>query len=246
MRHNGKLLLISAAGLFFGAQAPSLAAQSVSSVTLAGTVIDQQGKPIPEVQLSLLHGSSIIDVTQSNASGRFEFREVTPAALAVIAQRIGYRQRTIQVNVGNTTAQQSVEIDLVAIPVDLEAVVVEDSKGRIAEFNEHRKASKFGKFYDQNEIRKKSPRYLSELFRSVPGARLSPNPSGGSYLLLRGCKPKIWIDGVLAQYAEIDDIISPSEIAGIEIYSSMAGVPAQYMDRENRACGSVIIWSRQA
>jgi hypothetical protein len=49
----------------------------------------------------------------------------------------------------------------------------------------------------------------------------------------------------MAQDAEIDEIIAPSEIAGIEIYPSWAGVPAQYMDRENRACGTVLIWSRQ-
>lgn len=246
MLRNESLILISVIGLFFGGEGQSLAAQPVSSVTLAGIVFDQQRTPIRDVELSLFTGDKPFGTTQSSDAGRFEFRQVAPGAVSIIAQRMGYRQRTIQLNVGSASAQQSVEIDLVAIPIDLDAVVIEDARGRIAEFNEHRGSSKFGKFFDQNDIREKSPRYLSELFRGVPGARLSPSPSGGNSLLLRGCKPKIWVDGVLAQYAEIDDIIAPSEIAGIEIYPSWAGVPPQYMDRENRACGSVIIWSRQA
>ena len=53
------------------------------------------------------------------------------------------------------------------------------------------------------------------------------------------------VDGVRADNAEIDELISPSEIAGMEIYPSFAGVPAEYMDKENRACGVVLVWTRQ-
>jgi hypothetical protein len=143
-------------------------------------------------------------------------------------------------------SQQTVQVDLVAVAAHLEKLVVEESSGRLQEFIEHRKTNKFGKFFDQAEIRAKSPRYVSELFRNIPGARLFPSASGGSKLTLRGCRPKIWVDGVNAQDAEIDDVIAPSEIAGIEIYPSWAGTPPQYMDRENRACGAVLIWSRQS
>src|SRR4029079_1893610 len=140
-------------------------------------------------------------------------RDVAPGRVLIVAHRLGYQERSVAGDVG-PSAPQSVQIDLITVPKDIETVVVEDSPGRLQEFIEHRKASKFGHFFDQNQIRVKNPRYLSELFSTTHGARLAPSPSGISKLLLRGCKPKIWLDGVLAQDAEIDELIGPSEIAG--------------------------------
>lgn len=228
------------------ASVPIAAAKAQNSrVRLVGIVSDERAIVVANVDISLVRNDKIELATRSGDQGQFEFRDVTPGKVLLVAHRLGYKERSLAVDVGSS-AQQTVQIDLVTLPKDIETVVVEDSPGRLQEFIEHRKASKFGHFFDQNQIRVKNPRYLSELFRTIPGARLAPSPSGGSKLLLRGCKPKIWLDGVLAQDAEIDELIGPSEIAGIEIYTSMAGVPAQYMDRENRACGAVIIWSRQS
>lgn len=230
----------------FSASSPLAPARAQNSpVRLVGIVSDERALVVPNVDLTLSRNDKVELTTHSGNQGQFEFRDVAPGKVLIVAHRLGYKQRSIEVDVGSS-AQQTVQIDLVTVPTDIETVVVEDSPGRLQEFIEHRKSSKFGHFFDQNQIRVKNPRYLSELFRTIPGARLAPSPSGGSKLLLRGCKPKIWLDGVLAQDAEIDELIGPSEIAGIEIYTSMAGIPAQYMDRENRACGAVIIWSRQS
>ena len=35
------------------------------------------------------------------------------------------------------------------------------------------------------------------------------------------------------------------EVAAMEVYPSWAGTPPQYMDRETRACGTIVIWSRR-
>jgi len=67
----------------------------------------------------------------------------------------------------------------------------------------------------------------------------------GNRVLLRGCRPRIWVNGVRTVNAEVDEVAAPSEIDGLEIYPSIAGTPAQYMDRENRGCGTVIIWTRR-
>ena len=244
--YRGRIFVSVAAGLLSVAGSAGISgAQDVKAVKLVGSVVDERGTLVPNVELSLRRGNRTEDRTRSRDGGKFEFLGVTPGTVLIEAHRLGYRERTMEVAVGSANLEQAVKIDLVSVPADIEAVVVEDSPGRLQEFIEHRKSSKFGHFFDQNEIRLKSPRYVSELFRTIPGARLSQTNSGASTLLLRGCRPKIWLDGVMAQDAEIDEIIAPSEIAGIEIYPSWAGVPAQYMDRENRACGTVLIWSRQ-
>lgn len=223
----------------------SAQSQGVKAVKLTGAVVDERGIYVPNVELTLKRNNRVEATSRSGDGGQFEFPGTSPGVVLITAHRLGYRERSMEVNVQSNLDQQTIQIDMATLAADLEKVVVEESSGRLQEFIEHRKASKFGRFFDQNEIRSLNPRYLSELFRSVPGARLEAAAGGGNKLILRGCRPKIWVDGVLAQYAEIDEVILPSEIAGMEVYPSMAGVPAQYMDRENRACGTVIIWSRQ-
>jgi Carboxypeptidase regulatory-like domain len=241
MRTSKSAFVAATVAIFALASASSLGAQKVR---LFGTVVDQSGGPVPNVELTLQRGNRAEGAARSGDAGQFDFGQVLPGTMLVIAQRLGYQRRSFEVNVDPQLTSQTVRVDLMTVPADIEKVVIEESSGRFHEFLDHRKASKFGHFFDQDQIRAKSPRWVSELFRTVPGARLAPTASGGSKLTLRGCRPKIWLDGTLAVDAEIDDLIPPSEIAGIEIYPSWAGVPAQYMDRENRACGTVLIWSK--
>jgi hypothetical protein len=223
----------------------SLSAQGAQGVRLSGSIVDEHGNVVPNAELTLRRGKNVESSARSDDGGLFDFGAIAPGTVLIVAQRLGYQRQSLEVNIDGSLTRQSVKLDLVSVPANIEKVVIEESSGRLQEFIEHRTASKFGQFFDQNQIRSKNPRYLSELFRAVPGARLEAQAGGGSKLVLRGCKPKIWLDGVLAQYAEIDEVIAPSEIAGIEVYPSMSGVPPQYMDRENRACGTVLIWSRQ-
>ncbi|MEO8577197.1 MAG: carboxypeptidase-like regulatory domain-containing protein [Gemmatimonadales bacterium] len=247
MLHADNLVVVAVTATLLAAGPPtaSLRAQASTPHRVAGIVIDQARTPVPGAELTLRRGSQSMK-TRSNDSGRFDFGQLSSGPVAIAVHRLGFRERTVNVEVGSAAAQSDLEIDLLAIPADIEAVVIDGTGGRLQEFAEHRKQRKFGHFFDQNEIRSKNPRFVSELFRGIPGARLFPAAGGGSRLLLRECRPRIWLDGVVAQDAEIDEVIAPSEIAGIEIYSSWAGIPAQYQDRENRACGVVLIWSRQS
>jgi len=73
-------------------------------------------------------------------------------------------------------------------------------------------------------------------------------PSGPLYMKVRrlGFRPfatKLRAD-TMAQGAELDDVTRPSDIDGIEIYSSWAGVPPQFADRGGRNCGAILVWTR--
>ncbi len=243
MNSRARLIALTVAASL--AASPTIGAQVTSRARLAGTIVDQLGKPVGGADVTLKRGDQS-SRTASNVSGEFDFGAVATGPAVLSFRRLGFRDRVMNVDVGSVTMPASLEVDMMSVASELEPVVVAETSVRLQEFNEHRKQSKFGHFLDQDQIHNKNPRYVSELFRGIPGARLAPSPQGGSILRLRGCQPKVWLDGVVAQYAEIDDVIAPSEIAGIEIYPSMAGVPARYMDRENRACGVVLIWTRQS
>ena len=221
------------------------AGQGVGQFTFSGIVIAEDRAPLSDAVLGFEHAGQTLYRVRSGNDGRFTFTDVPGGAAAITVRRLGYQQRRIEINVGAVTAREQLEVALVPVATDVEAVTIEGATGRLQEFNDRRATNNFGYYFDQNDIRKKSPRYTSELFRTIPGARLRVSRRTGNILELRNCTPRIWLDGVRADNAEIDELISPSEIAGMEVYPSFAGVPAQYMDRENRACGVVLLWTRQ-
>jgi len=214
--------------LTFGAR---LSAQSPpapqKAVTIQGIVVDDSESPVASAEVGLkLAGREPVFV-RTGADGRFTFGTVLLTPGTITVRRLGYHVR------------------VVTVATDVEPVIVDASGGRMAEFQDHRQQSIFGRFFDQKDIQKLSPRFISDLFRNVPGASVQTASGFGNSVRLRGCKPRIWVNGVKTQDAEIDEVARPSEVDGIEIYSSWAGTPPQYMDRENRACGTVVLWTRR-
>jgi len=62
------------------------------------------------------------------------------------------------------------------------------------------------------------------------------------------CFPAVYIDDLLShpggeEPARLDDLLSPAAIAGIEVYSSTAGLPPKYQATGSR-CGVIVIWTR--
>jgi hypothetical protein len=123
--------------------------------------------------------------------------------------------------------------------------VVAPALGRLRGFHERRQQrGTFGRFLEQDEIRRMNPRLASDLFRTVPGVRLAANQTGGNSIRIRGCQPMTWVDDQRVPGAELDELIVPSEIAAIEFYPSSAGIPAQYLERGNRLCGLILVWTK--
>ena len=149
----------------------------------------------------------------------------------------------VQVGAGNQNT--SVEIALTIIPAELANVFVTGAPGRLNEFFERRQSrAAFGRFLDQEEIRKKGARFASDLFRNVPGVSVKTNPAGGNAIRIRDCQPMVFIDGQRSPGAELDEVVSAGDIAAIEFYPSNAGVPAQYLERGNRLCGLILVWTK--
>lgn len=248
MRIRSRLRLLAWVGLVSasGVAGRAALAQTSTPVTLNGIVVGEDDHaPLPDAVIGLQRRGQTLYSIRSGSDGRFAFSDVSPGAASITVRRLGYQPRKLEVDISTSTAKEPLELTLVPVATDIEAVTIEGATGKLQAFNDRRARSSFGYFFDQNDIRKKSPRYVSELFRTIPGARLRASHRAGNVLELRNCTPRIWLDGVRADNAEIDELISPSEIAGMEIYPSFAGVPAEYMDKENRACGVILVWSRQ-
>jgi hypothetical protein len=121
--------------------------------------------------------------------------------------------------------------------------IAAEPDARLREFYARRQSNSFGRYFEQSDIEKRHPQFISELFRQVPGVSLSASGRVGNTLRIRGCAPLVWVDGVRIPKAQIDEVVTPSDVAAVEIYSSFAGIPAQFFDR-SATCGTVLVWSR--
>jgi hypothetical protein len=212
--------------------------------TIAGVVRDASSAPLSSAELSLSLPGSPLRLVKTGDDGRFSFTNVSPGSATLRVRRLGYKVSARNIDVGPNMSSQPFDFALEEVASDIEAVIVEGSKGHLDEFYNHKENNNFAKFFEQKEIEKRHPLFLSELLRSVAGANLAPSSRSGNRVLLRNCKPMVWVDGMRAPGAELDEVARPTDVAGLEIYPSSAGLPPQYQDRNNRMCGAIMVWTR--
>ncbi|HEV7839398.1 MAG TPA: carboxypeptidase regulatory-like domain-containing protein, partial [Gemmatimonadaceae bacterium] len=213
--------------------------------TVAGIVKDEGGLPISDAEVGILGGQRLLVFVNTGPDGKFLLTGLPRGMVPLRIRRLGYAMQSLDVD---TRIPSSAALDIVLkiVAGELEEVTIAaNEQAKLREFYEHRsQRGSFGRFLLQNEIRKLGPVNPSDLFRTVPGVVLQTASSAGNVLRVRGCQPMVWVDGQRVPGAELDEVIHPSEIAAIEFYPSNAGLPAQYLERGNRLCGSVLVWTR--
>jgi Carboxypeptidase regulatory-like domain len=231
--------------LQFALNAQEATRPSPTTTNIGGVILDDAREPVASAEVALTQDRRVVGSMRSENDGRFTFANVAARPGSITVRRLGFRQQTIPVDIIAATAGKPLEISLETLASPVEPVIIDAAGGRMAEFAAHRQNSSFGHFFDQRDIQRLAPRHTSELFRTIPGAQVQVASGIGNRVLLRGCRPRVWVNGVRTVNAEVDEVAAPSEIDGLEIYPSIAGTPAQYMDRENRACGTVVVWTRR-
>lgn len=213
--------------------------------TVAGVVRDDAGLPVSDAEVGILRGGRVQPFVMTAADGKFLLTGVARGMVPLRIRRLGYAMQSFNVDT-RVPSSATLEIVLQTAASELEEVTIAANEQiKLREFYEHKsQRSSFGRFLLQHEIRRLGPANPSDLFRNVPGVVLQTASSTGNVLRIRGCQPMVWVDGQRVPGAELDEVIHPSEIAAIEFYPSNAGIPAQYLERGNRLCGSVLVWTR--
>jgi hypothetical protein len=44
---------------------------------------------------------------------------------------------------------------------------------------------------------------------------------------------------------DLDNLVRPNEVQGVEVYNSTAGVPAEYGGAAGGDCGVVLVWTKR-
>jgi len=216
----------------------------VSEPTVAGVIRNVAGVPLSDAEVGVVSGERLQQFVTTAADGKFLLTGVARGKVALRIRRLGYAMQLLDVDT-RVPSSASLEIVLKTVASELEEVTIAaNDQVKLREFYEHKQQrASFGRFIEQREIRRLGPTNPSDLFRTIPGIVIS-TASGGNTIRIRGCQPMVWVDGQRVPGAELDEVIHPSEIAAIEFYPSNAGIPAQYLERGNRLCGSVLVWSR--
>lgn len=219
-------------------------ANTQTTYDIDGVVVDIAGVPIPEAEVSVVRPAGINKGARTSKNGHFTIRALPGGQISIKVRRLGYEARTLEIDVENA-AGRSVSVMLKPVAEELEAMMVTESeKSSLQEFYSHKANNNFAKFFERSEIEKRHLVFLSELLRSVAGAKLYTSNRTGNSILLRECKPMVWVDGMRSPGAELDEVARPGDVAALEVFPSSAGLPPQYQDRNNRMCGAIMVWTR--
>ncbi len=242
----GLLLMVLLPILMLGTG--SLHAQQVLHSRIIGVVVDQEdGKPIEGVEVGL-RGLSMVRVT--DARGKFEMESVPPGAMVLEFSHLGFRVRTDSIVLPPEETLE-VRVTMTPDPIPLDPILV-SVRSKVLEVNgffRRREQGLSGVHLTKEQIAERRPSNLTDLFSSIPGARLANRDGvvGPVVVFPRGkllgggtetCYPAIWLDGVLTPGMEIDQI-SPYSVEGIEVYQG-AGAPLRF----STDCGAIIVWTQ--
>lgn len=217
---------------------------------IRGIVRDSVGQAIIGAQITF---PGVTLTAETDDSGRFELAKIRPGMLSLRFRRLGYQPDTVELLVlaGKTIP---LEVTLTRLTVSLTPVVVRghaELVGWRQGFYERRQLGS-GHFFTLEDIEKRNPSNMSDMFRMIPGVTVMPSQGMIRNQLRfrgsRGCAPLTWLDGSPLASGEFDiDAISPRSIAAFEVYTGTI-IPPRFALAPGigpRTCGAIVLWSRE-
>lgn len=224
--------------------------------TIVGVVRDSAGGPIASTSVHLIAGPT----ATTDSSGRFRLVASADEDLTLEVQRIGYVAALVQVAGGTDT---TITMSLGRVPVQLERVVTQAQRnmtglsGYEARRLERVRGTNSGYFVTTAEIEQRHPWRASQLFEGLPGITvIQRNSSATRYAITSAshtfgslvCVVTIYVDGVRVLpeadgTIDLDALVNPSEIAGVEYYPNGNRAPLAYQPL-NGTCGVALVWTK--
>jgi hypothetical protein len=224
------------------------------SAFVRGIVRDQNGRPLPNVSLSLLdrYQRAVTD-----SSGRFALRGVPAGSQTVELRAIGFAPaRRVMVLRSDTPADTVFILDRAAQTLAAVHVLANRSGSRSFGGFEDRRRRGLGFFMEADEIVRKSGIYLGDVLRFAPGLMATYTQKGRVFTMRAGytgkrCSPAYFLDGI-RWYAldpdsnpilEMEHFLAIRDVAAVEVYSGGAETPIQF--DSGTGCGVVLFWTKR-
>ena len=215
---------------------------------LSGTVVSaESGRALAGARVAIVGGPQ----TRANERGEWALGNAPVGTRMLEVRSVGYYPERRAVNVVSGAAPISVRLSTMKAVLATIRVSASRLRYDLSGFQDRRR-SVAGRFITAEEVARRGAIFTSELLRRTPSVTLERDDLiGEEHILMRGpygkCAPTIFLNGSRMSNLsadDIDDLISPKEIAGIEIYSE-AAAPAQFRESTRMdVCGSVVIWRK--
>jgi hypothetical protein len=229
--------------------APSVAYAQI----VEGTVVaDSSGGPIAGAAIVLapaVDGRSL--ETRTDSLGMFSLAVAAGEAYKLRVRHPGYIPYDADLTGVGSGEIVALEVRMGTDAIPLEPLVVTaQADARFAGFERRRRAYGSGRFLTRQELEARGAARTSQLLRGTAGLTFREVGRGrGTLVLMHSglglCSPAIYIDGQRADQtrdATIDDMLLPSMIEAVEVYTSSTGIPAQF---GAEACGVMAFWTHR-
>jgi hypothetical protein len=215
-----------------------------------GHVSGATGRPIQGARVTVW-GTGIETVT--SADGDFTLGNLPAGTHTLEARAVGFAPTRQPVDiVAGAAGTAEVELTNLGITLDTIKVTAQRVYTRpLADF-ERRKRMGFGRFFDETEIERRRPIFLTDLLRTLPGVYVVPSVWGGDDVLMRGgaglgsgmCRPDLVIDGsrqINDPTFPVNTLVWANELRAVEVYSRATQVPAEFQTMSG--CGAIVVWT---
>lgn len=199
----------------------------------------------------------------TDQDGRFAIPDVLPGTRRITVSRSGYSARTDSVDVPPGSFL-SLVVELAGEPIPLAPILVSVEPRNLdlelAGFYD-RRDREHGVFLTRAAIEERNPVTSVDLLEGIPGVRIIREGINRMVVLAgrramslmqdphaEPCYPTVWMNGMLVQQASydrpvnLDDLVGPWEIEGLEVYQSTSRIPIQF--NVQGACGVLVVWTR--
>ena len=239
LRHLLRTLLLVAV------PAHQLAAQQIG-----GTVVDiVTGEPVPAVTVELFDpASTVVASVVADDAGEFVISIPAPGAYRIGTRHAGYqdaRSASLELEARDTlTVQFRIAPEVVVLNPLTVVTSSRRQPGPLSGFDERARRGAGGLFIPREEVERRRPLRISDLLAGSPGVQVVARAGLGNTILLRGCEPSVFIDSIRIHggASAIDELVSPIEIAAVEVYRGPSEVPVEFSGPE-AACGAIVIWT---
>lgn len=215
------------------------------NATLRGVARKQTGQPVSGARVTVW-GTGV--ETTANEAGQYQIASLPEGSYTVEARAVGFQPHRVSVDLG-ATRDAVADLTLTPLVTTVDTLRVRANRAVPLEEFERRRKMGFGHFVTEDEIRKKAPTYMGDIFRGLPGVVTMPGQFGRDRVLVRSsgmtgdCAPAIFLNGLLVNIedGDLDNIINPKDVRAIELYARTSSIPLQFQTRNG--CGSAVIWT---
>ncbi|MDZ7632030.1 MAG: carboxypeptidase regulatory-like domain-containing protein [Gemmatimonadaceae bacterium] len=215
--------------------------------TLLGTVVDGAGLPLRDVTVDVV--TAMVE-TRTDSLGRFRIGNLPARRHIVRVRRVGYAPTYLTADLTDSASTRAriVIREFAGQNLGLVVVRADAVPARLRGFAQRAEKKTWGTFITAEQIENRRPLRATDMLQGLAGLRVIQDGRGGSIVTGRGgCRMAVYINGFPVPQqrgASIDDLVGALDLAGIEIYNGVAGVPIELMTGAPNSCGTLGIWTK--